>query len=275
MIPRIKPTIQNWESEFESKFNDEIGGIKTYSTISGREAIYISLLAIGVEGKEVLVGDTCDSVISAIRRAGATPSKELGTATAAVIVTHLFGIPSNIEKNGLPIIEDCAQCIGAELNGKKVGSIGDMSIFSFGYDKPISTDGGGMLVVNNPKYLQRIDWSSFQRLGQLKSLVGIKMLEEYYKASRSRNESAEYIDKNLKASYKRLKTHKNSSQNYLRFPVINGTNVPTDKITKVLEEKGYNIRGWGRVKDLLCIPVYPGLNPAPIVKILNEIHIHC
>jgi dTDP-4-amino-4,6-dideoxygalactose transaminase len=72
-----------------------------------------------------------------------------------VIVTHLHGIACEIEKiaelcrrNGIPLIEDCAQAFGARLNGKMLGSFGDAGIFSFGMYKSVTSFYGGMLVTH-------------------------------------------------------------------------------------------------------------------------------
>lgn len=80
-------------------------------------------------------------------------------ATKALIVPHLYGYMVDMEsvmelarKRGLIVIEDVAQALGTEINGKKAGSFGDFSIFSFHSHKNITTLGeGGMLVVKDPQ----------------------------------------------------------------------------------------------------------------------------
>jgi dTDP-4-amino-4,6-dideoxygalactose transaminase len=56
----------------------------------------------------------------------------------------------------VPIIEDCAQALGAEYNKRRVGSLGDLSIFSFYATKMITTGEGGMVLTNNSEYYHRI-----------------------------------------------------------------------------------------------------------------------
>ena len=81
--------------------------------------------------------------------------------TKAIMVVHLYGYAADIpaisklaNDNNLVLIEDCAQSIGAEINGVKTGAISDISIFSFHAHKNISTLGeGGMLTV------KRDDWA--------------------------------------------------------------------------------------------------------------------
>jgi perosamine synthetase len=71
----------------------------------------------------------------------------------AVIVPHGFGSPVEITKSGNPsevVIEDCAQAHYALFQGKRVGSFGDMAIFSFYANKIVTTGEGGMVITNDP-----------------------------------------------------------------------------------------------------------------------------
>lgn len=87
-----------------------------------------------------------------------TIAKALTPRTKAVVVVHLYGyvadMPSILalcREKGLICIEDAAQAIGSELEGRKAGSFGDMGIFSFHSHKNLTTLGeGGMLYVANP-----------------------------------------------------------------------------------------------------------------------------
>lgn len=76
--------------------------------------------------------------------------------TKAIVAVHLFGNPCNIDlimhvakKHNLIVIEDCANTIAADYQGKMVGSFGDAAVFSLGHSKDVPTFGGGMLVTNN------------------------------------------------------------------------------------------------------------------------------
>ncbi|MDB4192556.1 DegT/DnrJ/EryC1/StrS family aminotransferase [Candidatus Pelagibacter sp.] len=91
--------------------------------------------------------------------------KRINKKTKAIIITHLYGMPCDINKikkicrlKKIILIEDCAQALGAEYFKKKVGTFGDMSIFSFHAQKNMSTIGaGGALVINNKKYHKLAD----------------------------------------------------------------------------------------------------------------------
>jgi len=83
--------------------------------------------------------------------------------TQAVIATHLYGVPCQIQEianicaqNRAKLIEDCAHCYGAAVNSKKVGSFGDAGCFSFETSKVINTMGGGMVTLSDPEVGKRL-----------------------------------------------------------------------------------------------------------------------
>jgi perosamine synthetase len=83
--------------------------------------------------------------------------------TRAVVPTHLYGQPCDMDPimeaaraHGLFVIEDCAHALGALYKGKKVGTFGDASFFSFQMLKPLNTYGGGMAITNDARIAQRI-----------------------------------------------------------------------------------------------------------------------
>ncbi|OGM28794.1 hypothetical protein A2962_04920 [Candidatus Woesebacteria bacterium RIFCSPLOWO2_01_FULL_39_61] len=148
---------------------------------SGRSALYLILKALGIsEGDEVLLqGFTCVAVPNSVIWTGAKPvyvdvdknfnidigkiKEKITEKTKAIIVQHSFGIPVDIQKvrrvvrnKRIVIIEDCALSLGAENKGKKVGTLGDISFFSFGRDKVISSVFGGMILSKNKKIYEKL-----------------------------------------------------------------------------------------------------------------------
>lgn len=84
--------------------------------------------------------------------------------TKAIIPVHLFGHPVKMDelkyicdKQGVKIIEDCAEAHGATVNGEKVGSFSDLACFSFYANKIITTGEGGMIVSNNKKLIDKVN----------------------------------------------------------------------------------------------------------------------
>jgi len=83
--------------------------------------------------------------------------------TRAVITTHLYGVPCQVDKiaeiaagHGADLIEDCAHCYGASVGGRKAGAFGSAAYFSFETSKMINTMGGGMVTVNDAALAERI-----------------------------------------------------------------------------------------------------------------------
>ena len=143
---------------------------------SGREALKAVLRrSVRQERKLVLVTAlTCPVVADVIRNVGGQVhahdfddtrgtirweriAKMLTHNHAAIIVTHLFGVPMDFRtlltaarRHGVHVIEDCAHTLGGQIGDQMAGTLGDASFFSFNYDKPISLAGGGALLVNHP-----------------------------------------------------------------------------------------------------------------------------
>ncbi|MBI4706596.1 MAG: DegT/DnrJ/EryC1/StrS family aminotransferase [Candidatus Omnitrophica bacterium] len=89
---------------------------------------------------------------------------ENNTDILAIVPTHLAGIPVDMDKtveiahkNGIYIIEDCAQSLGAEYKGKKIGTIGDFAFFSLCRGKGLTVYEGGVITTHNPEYGAKID----------------------------------------------------------------------------------------------------------------------
>jgi perosamine synthetase len=75
--------------------------------------------------------------------------KELTGRTKAIIVPHMFGMPTDIQELGkprIPIIEDCAQALGVECEGRKAESFGKASVFSFYATKMVASAGRGIIM---------------------------------------------------------------------------------------------------------------------------------
>ncbi len=87
----------------------------------------------------------------------------------ALIVTHLYGQMAKIDEiidickaEGIFVIEDSAESLGATFNGKESGTFGDMGVYSFNGNKILTTSGGGMLVSDNQEYIDRAKFLSTQ-----------------------------------------------------------------------------------------------------------------
>jgi perosamine synthetase len=88
---------------------------------------------------------------------------KISDRTRAVMPVHLYGHPCDMEpilelakRHNLFVVEDCAEALGAEYKGQKVGTLGDVGCFSFFANKVITTGEGGMVTTNNPALHERM-----------------------------------------------------------------------------------------------------------------------
>lgn len=169
-------------NRFESEFANYCGTNFGVAVSNGTVAISLAFTAlkIGV-GDEVIVPDlTFAATINAVMHVGATPvivdieedswcispkaiEEAITTKTKAIVVVHLYGQVCNLDailkiakEHNIDIIEDCAEAHGAEYKGKKVGSFGTVSTFSFFANKIITTGEGGMCLTQDKELNQRM-----------------------------------------------------------------------------------------------------------------------
>jgi perosamine synthetase len=147
---------------------------------SGTTALYGALKALGVgAGDAVIIPSyACTALANAVCMCGARPAAcdveyenglmsvdtvkaALVKRTRAVIVPHLFGCTApahHIERElGIPVVEDCAQCIGTTIDGRRVGSLTSIAIFSFYATKVMCAGEGGLIAASDRKLGLRLE----------------------------------------------------------------------------------------------------------------------
>ena len=79
--------------------------------------------------------------------------RKTGKLPKAIIPVHLYGMPAKMDeimdiagRYGIPVLEDAAEALGSELNGRKCGTFGELAALSFNGNKMITTSGGGALI---------------------------------------------------------------------------------------------------------------------------------
>lgn len=183
-------------AEFESMFAAYIGTAYGISCNSGASALHIALLSLGIgKGDEVLVPDlTMIATVNAVTYCGGTPvfidsapdtwciahtklEDKITSNTKAIIPVHLYGHPCQMDEIGeiakkydLFIIEDAAEAIGSEYKGKKCGSFGDASCFSYYANKNITTGEGGMVVTDDMEIAEKCRALRSHAFGEKKDL---------------------------------------------------------------------------------------------------------
>ena len=170
-------------ADFEAQFAEYCGTSHCVGMANGTEAIHMALRALGIgPGDEVITaGNSFAATAFAIAYAGAEavfvdidPSdfnldaslieSAITDKTKAIIPVHLFGQPARMKeimeiarRHDLKVIEDSAQAHGAELDGQRCGSFGDIGCFSFYPGKNLGAFGdGGAVVTNDPELAERL-----------------------------------------------------------------------------------------------------------------------
>lgn len=168
---------------FEDELARYCGGKVAIGVGSGTDALLLSLMALGVgRGDEVITTPfTFCATAEVISLLGARPvfvdidpetynidpskiKAAITPRTKVIIPVHLYGQPADMDpiigiaqRYGLKVVEDCAQAIGAEYRGRKVGTIGDVGCFSFFPAKNLGAYGdGGACVTMDPELGERI-----------------------------------------------------------------------------------------------------------------------
>ena len=175
---------------FEQQIKNYYGVNHAFLLSSGKAALYVALKALtSLSNRRDVIIPAYSSfcLASALARAGVSVklcdvdpeyldfdldhlNRLIDERTLAVVPVHLFGLVTRFDEiaeiahsKRVFIIEDAAQAMGAEYKGRKVGTLGDIAIFSLGRGKTVSTIEGGILVTNN----QQIAESVTEHLKQL------------------------------------------------------------------------------------------------------------
>lgn len=168
---------------FEKSFADYCGTKHAIGVGNGLDALYLILRAFGIgDGDEVIVpSNTYIATALAVSYTGATPvfvepdirtfnidpaliEEKITEKTKAIIAVHLYGRTADMDcineiakKHGLKVVEDSAQAHGATYKGKKAGSLGDASGFSFYPGKNLGALGdGGAVTTNDDELAEKI-----------------------------------------------------------------------------------------------------------------------
>jgi dTDP-4-amino-4,6-dideoxygalactose transaminase len=172
---------------FEQALQDQTQSQHAAALTSGTSALHLALILLGVK-----LGDTvfCQSITfsasaNPIAYQGAIPvfidseidtwnmdpillktaleeAQQIGKLPKAIIPVHLYGMPAKMDEilsiakeYGVPVIEDAAEALGSNINNKPCGSFGEFGVLSFNGNKIITTSGGGALLSENEKMIEK------------------------------------------------------------------------------------------------------------------------
>ena len=252
LITKIIKRGSNWAigpeiEEFENAITNYIGVDYCAVLNSGTSSLHATLLALGLgSGDEILVPSfSFISTANSVLFVNATPSfvdieektfginpeliKEKTTASTKAIIPMDYGgmscqiseIKQHAENNNLLLIEDAAESLGSSVNGKKIGSMADATVFSFCGNKVLTTGEGGAVVTNsrdtyekiklirshgrldqtnyfeNPSSSQYLDLGYNWRMSSITAALGISQLNKLEKIIQMRKDNANYLSSKL------------------------------------------------------------------------------
>ena len=327
----LGPNVQN----FEIKFADYIGVKHCLGVANGSDALVIALRSIGVKKDDEVatVANAGFYTCAALNLIGAIPifididpdsllidpidleKKMITNNIKVVVVTHLYGqvapIKAVIElcsKSGIKVIEDCAQATGAQVEGKKVGSFGDISTFSFYPTKNLGAVGDGGAVLTNDeqiakivkkirqygwgeKYSVEIENGTNSRLDELQAAFLIAKLDNLDNWNQQRITIAEqYVNAFEKTKVKALKnTLKGVAHLFViltddrdkliehlsKNSIQSGIHYPiSDHKQAIYKEKFKEMNlpvTDNSVDRILSLPIYPGMKQEEIDHVINVV----
>jgi perosamine synthetase len=304
----------NETEEFENELCDFVGLPKGHAVAvsSGTAALYLALWVLEANKKTIsFPGYVCSALRNATNMIGGNEEildikkespnikfEEIKKESIAII-PHMYGIPVDVTKiQNMNIIEDCAQSLGAKINGISVGLYGNAGIFSF-YTTKLMTSGGhgGMYVSKDKKLVDRVrDYREFDyrndqkkrfnfQMTEIQAAIGREQLKKLPKFLERREE---IFQKYKKAGLELLDVGKN--QNHLspvRYRAVIKTEEP-NKIIKSLESVGVKAivptEDWELLgkhellpnavelsRKTVSLPIYPTLTDEEIDIILSVI----
>ena len=179
---------------FEYDLENYTGALHVAALNSGTAAIHLALIVLGIRPGDVVICQSMTFAASAnpIIYLGATPvfvdsepntwnmsplyleiaiidQIKKGKMPKAIIPVHLYGMPARMNeiltvagKFNIPVVEDAAEALGSDINGKRCGTFGKLGILSFNGNKIITTSGGGALLSDDVALIQKTRFLSTQ-----------------------------------------------------------------------------------------------------------------
>ena len=310
-----------YQKEFEKKFCEYIGASHAFAVNNATSALEMAAQLCEFEpGDEVIIpSHTFTSSAYPFAKKGAkivwadidlqtrvvtaeTIEEKISAHTKAVVVVHLYGYAADMpsimdlaERHSLLVIEDAAQSMGTDVDGKKSGTFGDFGVFSLHSHKNITTLGeGGMMVVRKKKYADIIPmlrhnghcdfpfdredywipamgnvdfptlnsdhlWPNNYCLGEIECALGAKLLDRIDRINREKRTRALCFIDTL-SSYDALEFHREDSERHnYHLLVARVTNGERDEIMKFLAYE----------KGIQCVVQYYPLNRYPFYQRLG------
>ena len=306
--------------KFEEEMAQSLGVKDCVATNSGTAALHLSLIALGIgKGDHVLLPTyVCAALLNAVNYVGATPvlvdihprsfnldvhdmKAKLTPRSKAVILPHMFGLPADIDEImalGIPVIEDCAQAVGAIFRGRPVGSFGTLAVFSFYATKVMTTGEGGMVASHSEDLLEEVrDLRAYDekedyrlrfnyKMTDLQGALGLSQLAKLADCISRRRKIARLYSAGLKGLPIDL-PREGEDRRHIFFRYIIRIERPLAAILQAFEKKGVCCRrpiykplhrflglgGFPSAEEVaesaLSLPIYPSLKEEEIERVIK------
>ncbi len=192
----LGPNVDGFEADLEKFLGEELHVV---ALSSGTAAIHLALVMLGVKpgdevicqsftfaasanpitylgGQPVFIGsepETWNMCPKALGEAIVDRIAKTGKKPKAIITVHLYGMPARMneimaiaKQYEIPVLEDAAEALGSEYEGRKCGTFGDYACLSFNGNKMITTSGGGALVCPSEEAAKRVMFYATQARDQ-------------------------------------------------------------------------------------------------------------
>ncbi|WP_333785013.1 DegT/DnrJ/EryC1/StrS family aminotransferase [Thermocrinis sp.] len=316
-----KITRGEWTKFFEESFAKYLGVKHAFTVCSGTVALFIALKALKVEGERVIVpAMSFMATIDAVYLAGGIPvvvdvdeyytmdPNQLEDAAKkynpkVVIPVHLYGQPADMhainylsEKYGFIVLEDAAQAHGAEFFGKKTGSLGHLSAFSFYASKNVPMGEGGVIATDDDKIAKEVKkWIDFGehpafnvRITEFQAAIGAIQLKYLDERNRRRREIAKRYSESINSNFIHPSEREGAYHVYHLYTL---RHKERNRIISLLKENGIDarvyysyllneLRGAEHLpltnaerfkKEVFSIPVHPYLTEEEVEKIIHSL----
>ncbi len=303
-------------SAFEEAFAAFCGTKHAIAANNGTTALHLALVALGLEaGDEVIIPTvTYIATANAVRYCGATPvlvdacadtmnidpaqiEARITKRTRGIIPVHLYGHPADMEainaiarKHGLWVLEDAAEAHGAEVNGKRVGSLSDCATFSFFGNKIVTTGEGGAITTNDDELAAKLRLYRGQgvdpkrrywfpvvgynyRMTNIQAAIGLAQMETINAALEDRQVLAKMYDEALRPLASELVlpvTQPGMRHVFWMYTVFlrEGDEARRDKVMRALDQAGIETRPV--FYPMHVLPPYKEDNSYPVADLWTQ-----
>lgn len=325
-------SIGSFVDRFETAFRQAIGTPHAHTVSNGTVALHLALHCLDIgPGDEVIVPTfTYIASVNTIAQTGAKPvfvdcspddwlidvadvARKITSRTKAILPVHLYGATCDMHAlqkiatdRNLKIVEDCAEALGSSIDGRHVGTFGDVGTFSFFGNKTVTTGEGGMVVAGNDALATRMKlvkgqgqsftrryWHVEQgfnyRMTNICAAIGLAQMERLQPILDRKHALGRLyrqLTKDMPVTYQKLRPGVVSSDWLVSFLIPRGQN--RDGVMKYMQNRGIETRpvfhcahqmpmyskgeSFAVSEDIsrrgISVPSYPGLLDSDIERVV-------